>query len=72
MYSEEKKYSNDKITIVWKPGVCTHSKNCWKNLREVFDPAKRPWINMEGAVTEKIIEQVNQCPSKALSYYTHK
>jgi len=68
MSEEIKKYSNAEITVVWKPHVCTHSKMCWKNLHEVFDPLKRPWINIEGATTEKIIAQVDKCPSKALSY----
>ena len=72
MSEEIKKYSNREITVVWKPHVCTHSKMCWKNLREVFDPLKRPWINTDGAPTEKIMEQINKCPSKALSFYKNE
>lgn len=64
-----KKYTNGDITVVWKPDVCIHSKLCWTQLLEVFDPRKRPWINMEGADSERIIEQVSKCPSGALSYY---
>lgn len=63
------KYNNDELTIVWKPDICIHSTLCWKGLREVFDPGKRPWINAKGAVSEKIIEQINKCPSGALSFY---
>ena len=62
------KYSNGEVTVVWKPDVCIHSKICWKNLNEVFNPTARPWINMDGASTGRIIEQVRQCPSGALSY----
>ena len=64
-----KKYSNDDITVVWKPGICIHAGFCAGQLREVFDPKKRPWINMEGATTERIVEQVKKCPSGALSFY---
>lgn len=67
-----KKYSNDDITIVWKPNMCIHSTKCWKGetgLRNVFDPAKKPWIEPKGATTNEIIERVNNCPSKALSFY---
>ena len=63
------KYTNGEVTVVWKPDTCIHSKICWTELREVFDPFKRPWVNMEGSTTERIIEQVKKCPSGALSYY---
>jgi uncharacterized Fe-S cluster protein YjdI len=61
------KYTNGELTIVWQPKLCTHSKNCWTNLRTVFDPFIKPWINMQGATTEQIINQVQQCLSGALS-----
>ena len=64
-----KKYTNDEVTIVWKPDLCIHSKICWTELREVFDPFVKPWIKPEGAITERIITQVKKCPSGALSYY---
>lgn len=61
-------YKNNDITVVWKPERCIHSKKCWKGLGEVFKPLEKPWIKMDGASTERIIEQVNNCPSGALSY----
>lgn len=67
-----KKYTNGEVTIVWQPSVCIHSTICWKGehgLPEVFDPRVKPWIKPEGASTEKIIAQVKQCPSGALSFY---
>lgn len=65
----EKHYSNDDITIVWKPDVCIHSTLCWRGLLQVFDPRKHPWIDMDGADMEAIIAQVEQCPSGALSWH---
>ncbi|MGL5891848.1 MAG: (4Fe-4S)-binding protein [Bacteroidia bacterium] len=64
----EKKYTNGEITVHWKPEVCIHSRICWAGLRSVFDPSKRPWINLEGGTTEEIIAQVKKCPSGAISY----
>ncbi len=63
-----KRYSNGEVTVVWKPDVCIHSTVCFRGLPEVFDPRKRPWVTIAGATTERIVAQVRQCPSGALSY----
>ena len=68
----DKRYSNDEITVVWKPGACIHSTNCWKSLIRVFNPKNRPWINMQGAGTEEIVAAVDKCPSGALSYFANE
>ncbi len=60
-------YSKDEITIVWKPELCKHSGICFKGLPLVFDPRRKPWIDMSKAETNKINDQVKQCPSGALS-----
>lgn len=64
-----KKYTNGEVTVVWKPGKCIHSTICVNGLPSVFDNNKKPWITPEGSDTQHIIEQVNQCPSGALSYF---
>lgn len=64
-----KEYSNGEVTVVWKPDICIHAGICVKGLPNVFDVKARPWINIEGADTQKIVEQVKACPSGALSYY---
>ena len=63
-----KKYSNEDITVIWKPGACIHSTNCWKASLKVFNPKRKPWIDMSGGTTEDIINIVNNCPSGALSF----
>lgn len=63
-----KRYTKDNVTVIWKPDLCIHSTKCWKGLKDVFDPRKRPWINMEGADGQSIVEQVKNCPSGALGY----
>jgi uncharacterized Fe-S cluster protein YjdI len=69
MAKETLKYTNNEVTVLWKPKICIHSGICWKGLIEVFKPKEKPWIKMDEATTERIIEQVRQCPSGALSYY---
>ena len=64
-----KEYSNSEVTVVWKPGSCIHSTICVNGLPNVFQPKEKPWIKVEAASTEELINQVKQCPSGALSYY---
>ena len=60
-------YTNGEITVVWKPELCIHSGICFKGLGEVFDPSRRPWVDMSKVSTQQIIDQVKKCPSGALS-----
>ena len=62
-----KEYTNGEITIVWKPDVCIHSGICVRTLPKVYKPKERPWIQMENATSQEMIDQVATCPSGALS-----
>jgi putative redox protein len=37
-------------------------------LPKVFDLKTKPWVTMTGADTQIIIDQVNKCPTGALSF----
>lgn len=70
-----KQYTNGEVTIVWKPAMCVHSRICWgkaNSLPQVFNPKEKPWIKPNGATTERIIDQIKQCPSGALSFYVNQ
>lgn len=60
-------YTKDGVTVIWKPDMCIHSAICFKGLQQVFNPGRKPWIDLSQADTERIIEQVKKCPSGALS-----
>jgi uncharacterized Fe-S cluster protein YjdI len=62
-----KRYSNGEITVVWQPSLCVHSAICARGLPRVFDPRRRPWVILDGFDSKTIVDQVERCPSGALS-----
>lgn len=68
----KKYYSNGEITVVWQPRLCVHSGTCLNGLPSVFNNAKSPWIDMNGATTAEIIKQVDACPSGALKWHRNE
>ena len=65
---KDKIYQKGDLKVHWKSDLCIHSGNCVRGLKEVFDPKRRPWIDLERAERDQIIAQVKKCPSGALSY----
>ena len=63
-----KRYSNGAVTVIWKPALCQHSGICARGLPAVFNPSRRPWIQLEHSDTATITAQVERCPSGALSW----
>ena len=72
MEENNRDYTNGEITVYWRPKECIHATTCFRELRAVFDPGKRPWVNMKGASTKEIIRIVDLCPTNALSYKYNK
>ena len=72
MSDNDRKYSNREITVYWTPSKCIHATTCFRELIEVFNPRKRPWVNMHGAPTSRIIEVVDKCPTQAIAWKYNK
>lgn len=62
-----KEYTNGDVTVVWQSGKCIHSGNCVRNLSKVFKPKEQPWVQMDKASSEEIVNAVSKCPSGALT-----
>ena len=67
-FSGGRRYRNEEITVYWKPSACVHATYCFSELIEVFDPGRRPWIDLSRSPVDKIIETVNMCPTDALTW----
>jgi uncharacterized Fe-S cluster protein YjdI len=65
----DRQYTNGEITVVWKAERCAHSGICARGLGDVFSPRRRPWIELQHATSERISEQVERCPSGALTWF---
>ncbi len=70
--TNDREYTNGEITVFWKPSKCIHATTCFRELLEVYNPRKRPWVNMKGAPTEKIIEVTDKCPTQAIFWKYNK
>src|SRR5690349_22775194 len=61
-----REYSTDEIVVEWQPRLCFHSHNCIQALPKVFDPERRPWVDLEAASADQVEAAVSSCPSGAL------
>lgn len=55
-------------TVIWQPKKCIHSGICVNMLPQVYNPKERPWCKPENATVEELKNQIDNCPSGALSY----
>ena len=63
-----KTYTLQGVTVTWKPALCRHTGICARGLPAVFNPRRRPWIELQHSDADTITAQVEKCPSGALSW----
>ncbi|SEJ00082.1 Uncharacterized Fe-S cluster protein YjdI [Deinococcus reticulitermitis] len=61
-------YTAPEITVYYDRGRCIHYAACVRGLPEVFDTAKKPWIQPAQAQADAVAEVVRRCPTGALHY----
>lgn len=63
-----KTYENEDIQVFWKPRLCQHVGECARGNFNVFNPQRRPWVDVSKAPASEIADIIDRCPSKALLY----
>ncbi|MGQ0713697.1 MAG: (4Fe-4S)-binding protein [Gemmatimonadaceae bacterium] len=66
-----REYSTDRITIEWYAERCIHSGNCVRALPRVFDPRRRPRVDVDAASADELARAVLRCPTGALQFVRH-
>jgi uncharacterized Fe-S cluster protein YjdI len=62
----ERVYRNDTVEVTWAPSYCTHFRACVSGAPRVFDPQRRPWVDVDRDAAETIVQVVSGCPTGAL------
>jgi len=65
-------FSNEDITVTYEPRCCVNAGICAKQLSDVFRNSVIPWIDLDGANTNAIINQIKKCPSGALKFHLNQ
>jgi CDGSH-type Zn-finger protein/uncharacterized Fe-S cluster protein YjdI len=61
-------YANDAVEVLWEPTLCIHVRNCVGGLPGVFDPERRPWVDVDAADAAAIAATILTCPTGALHF----
>ena len=65
-------YIKDDLVVFWDSEKCYHSRRCVGSSTKIFDPLRRPWIDLSQGDMPEIWQAVSCCPSGALTCaYTH-
>lgn len=63
-----REYSSGEIRVQWYASRCIHTGACIKALPRVFNPRRRPWVDVDAADADAVAEAVLKCPTGALHY----
>ena len=63
-----REYARDEIRVLWFASRCVHSAACIHALPAVFDPRRRPWVDVTASDADAIARAVVKCPTGALQY----
>jgi uncharacterized Fe-S cluster protein YjdI len=56
------------MSVTWSRRRCIHAAECVMRLPTVFEPGRRPWVDVSQASEDAIARVVSRCPTGALHY----
>ncbi len=66
--SRRREYLGSGVKVSFDASLCIHVAECLRLMPETFDLRARPWINLENADIQKVVDTVRACPSGALRH----
>ena len=66
-----REYRTDAISVLWFADRCIHSGDCIRALPRVFNPRRRPWVQVDASTADAIADAVLRCPTGALHFVRH-
>ena len=55
------------VTVSYTPVLCSHAAECQRASRAIFDPKRKPWVEVSEGGMAEVLSAVGKCPSGALS-----
>jgi len=62
------KYEGKDLTVTYERPRCIHAERCVKDLPEVFNPERKPWVDADATSADDLAVMIHTCPSGALHY----
>jgi CDGSH-type Zn-finger protein/uncharacterized Fe-S cluster protein YjdI len=61
-------FDSDELVVEFDAGRCIHAEECVHGSPEVFNAARRPWIDPTRASPSDVVRVIERCPTGALQY----
>jgi len=66
MESRVFEFGTDEIKVLYDSNRCIRVAECVNGLPEVFNPKRRPWVDLDAASASEFLELIERCPTGAL------
>ena len=64
-------YEGETLTVTYDLKRCIHAARCVHGLPDVFDPNRKPWVEVNNATPDALKSVIEECPTGALKYQEH-